>query len=165
MPFRIKLKSKKKGLRQHFSVRKFPRQIILDDWLDCCLLFYLRTFFPKVRSSSVSLNVSSFSVSFLSIQLMLFRCAPRSIGARQKPGKRTHPWRDRRLLRLSRHGPSISSSTRLAASGSSLFFFYSFISFLRYDYLNDECSQQIGIREFSLSYYLKVRAAAQALVV
>ena len=167
MPFRIKLKSKKRFIKTTF----FRAEISEADnsrrlaWLLFALLSL--HIFPK---SSIFFFLSKrfppFLFLFLSIiQLILFRCAPRSIGARQKPGKRTHPWRDRRLLRLSRHGPSISSSPRLAASGSSLFFFYSFIYFLHYYYLNDECSRQIRIREFSLYYYLKVRAAAQALVV
>lgn len=49
------------------------------------------------------------------------RRPPCSIGARTEPGRRSHPRRDRRLLRLSRHGATISSSPRLAASGSFLF--------------------------------------------
>ena len=51
-----------------------------------------------------------------------YRCSSRSIGAWAEPGRRSHPRRDRRLLRLSRHGSAISISPRLAASGSSFFF-------------------------------------------
>lgn len=111
--------------RSWFSRAEIWRRIILDDWLDCYWLpppfVFLFPFFEMKRSNNVLFSVST--------QLMLFRCSSRSAGARQELGKRTHSRRDRRLLRLSRHGPSISRSPRLAPSGS-------FVSALE-SYLNE----------------------------
>lgn len=124
--------------RSWFSRAEIWRRIIVDDWLDCYwlpLLFFLFLFFFEMtRSNNVLFSVST--------QLMLFRCSSRSAGARQELGKRTHSRRDRRLLRLSRHGPSISRSPRLAPSGS-------FVSALE-SYLN-ECRIFLGF-EFPLVF-------------